>query len=158
MLLALVFSVLSYIPVASAGWHNLSQYSRNQLIVDRAFDDVDTYVGESCKEWARTVIQGASSGAVTIPSNSSSQCSWYSHPYTIGYSGYLEWASVGHIIQMKLNNGTPHTAIIAGTSPYGVTVVESNWCQGGCNEVGLRYWSFANFYSSVQCFSLYYIQ
>ena len=51
----------------------------------------------------------------------------------------------------------PHTFIIVDVDAYGLTVAESNWCVGNCEEVGFRWISFSDFYNQVSCFSIYYV-
>lgn len=95
----IVFVILSQLlMVASvssvlAGWHDWSQYSRNQAILDRAYEDDGYYVGVSCKEWARDVVYDASSGAVIIPSTVDPPgWYWYYHQYVVGRSSAIECA------------------------------------------------------------------
>lgn len=146
---------------ATAGWHDWTQQQRNQAIVNRAYDDNNAWVGESCKEWVRTVVYDASSGAVTIPSTHPDLYYWYSHAYVVGRSGLIQYAQPGEIVQMKLTSGYPHTAIVVSVSAYGVTFIESNWDATPEDEtdayVHTRYVTFADFYNQVDNYSIMYI-
>ena len=156
-LLPILMFLISFFTTADAmaGWHSWSQSTRNQAIVDETYQYNNTYVGESCKEWARTVLYGASNGAVTIPSTAAALYYWYSSSNVVGRSGLIEYAQPGEVVQMKLNSGIEHTAIVLAVSPSGVTFIESNW--GGDEYVHVRYVTFTNFYNQVDQFTIYYI-
>lgn len=144
---------------AMAGWHDLSQSQRNQAIVDRAVQDNNVCVGQSCKEWVRTVVYSASGGAVTIPSTVDPPGCWWNYgSYVASGSTRIEWVSPGEIIQMRLRSGIVHTSIVVSMSPYGVTLIESNWSYiFHPNCVYLRYVSFTDFNNQVECFTINYI-
>lgn len=148
-----------YMPTdAVAGWHEWSQIERNQAIVDRASQDNNSYVGQNCKEWARTVVYSASGGAVTIPSTHPDLYYWYPDNNVVGRSGLIQYAQPGEIIQMKLKSGIEHTAIVLAVSPSGITFIESNWySQNWPNYVFTRYVTFTDFYNQVSAYSIYYI-
>lgn len=156
--LVILFFIVSFSVSANAyaSWHSWSQAVRNQAIVDETYQDNNTYVGESCKEWARTVVYNASSGSVTIPSTASALYYWNTNSNVVGRSGLVQYAQPGEIVQMKLNSGIEHTAIVLAVSPSGVTFIESNW--GGDEYVHTRYVTFTNFYNQVNKFTIYYIK
>lgn len=159
MLVFVVSLSLSSASSALAGWHEWSQSIRNQAIVNRAAQDDGDYVGENCKEWARTVVKGASGNLADIPSTHPDLYYWYSDSNVVGRSGLIEYAQPGEIVQMKLKSDIEHTAIVVGTSPWGVTFVESNWCTPECLTVDMRYVSYTDFYDDeVDSFTIYYVK
>ena len=155
----MTMSLFGLMSGAVAGWHDWSQSTRNQAIVDRTYQDNTHNVGQNCKEWARTVVYSASGGAVTIPSTQPNLYQWYSDSNVVGRSGLIQYALPGEIVQMKLASGTEHTAIVlAVSSGQGVTFIESNWYnQSYPNYVFTRYVSFADFYNQVNSYTIYYI-
>lgn len=155
---AMVVSLFCITSNAVAGWHDWSQITRNQAIVDRTYQDNTHYVGKNCKEWARTVVYAASGGAVTIPSTQPNLYQWYADNNVVGRSGLIQYVQPGEIIQMKLASGTEHTAIVLAVSGLGVTFIESNWySQTYPNYVFTKYVSFTDFYNQVNSYSIYYI-
>mgnify|MGYP001591753260 CR=1 FL=1 len=137
-------------------WHNLSQSQRNSAILTRALQDNNTYVGLNCKNWARKVVQDASSGHVIIPATAPDVNGWYwasdSYGHSVGRSGMIEYAQPGEIVQMNWGVGNPHTAIVYSINSSGVYFIESNWqdkAGEGPNHVDIRFVSFSNFYSHV---------
>lgn len=145
--------------VATAGWHEWSQAARNQAIVNEAnsYDDGDD--GGQCKVWVQNVVYDASSGSVWPPTNADN-CSWNYSPYVVGRSALLGSVAAGEIIQMQLSSSYgsgPHTLIVTGNNGSQITVKESNWCSGNCEEVGSRTLTYQQFYNMVDCYSVYYI-
>ncbi len=118
---------------ATVGWHGLLQSQRNSRILTRANQDLNINVGVECKEWVQRVVNSASGGVVTVPTNrsntewrSSTDCYKYPHPFNI------EWVQPGQIIQMHWRNQSnpnqyPHTAIVLRKSNSGMTWIDSNW-------------------------------
>lgn len=160
VLFGLFVSLFCMATPASAGWHEWSQVSRNQAIVDRTYQNNTHYVGQNCKEWARTVVYSASGGLVTIPTTQPSPNNylWYSDPNVVGRSGLIQYAQPGEIVQMRLKSGLEHTAIVLSVSGTGVTFIESNWYSTAYpNYVFTRYVSFTDFYNQVSAYSIYYI-
>ena len=142
-------------------WHRLTQADRNQRIINTAYQDIGRKLGE-CKPWIRDVVRHASQDHVIIPSTVSPPNDWYwnSDPYNhaIGFSARLEDIPVGNIIQMRLKNGTPHTAIVAARTRDGVKFLESN----RFNDITVRlqpitYKQFYDGLGPARLFSVYYI-
>lgn len=160
-------AVLSGLPeVASAtgvnSWHRLTQTDRNQRIINTAYQDLGRRRGQ-CKTWIQEVVLRASQVHVPLPLNATSPNNWYweSDPYNhaIGMSMRLENVPVGNIIQMRLQNGTPHTAIVAGRTRDGVTFLESNR-HNNDETVRLEPITYKKFYGDLgpaRLFSVYYI-
>jgi len=141
---------------ALTGWHDLSQSARNQAIVDETayWDDGDW--GDQCKVWVQTIVNDASGISGLIPTNNGT-CYWNYGSYVVGRSAYIHTALPGEIIQMTLNGGGPHTAIVIANGPSSITFRESNWCSGNCELVGTRTVSHSTFYSQVSCYTIYYV-
>ncbi|MFA6308093.1 MAG: hypothetical protein WCS88_02625 [Patescibacteria group bacterium] len=145
----------------STWWSNLGQIGRNQAILDRAYRDINRYVGLNCKDWARKVVYDASKGVVTLPTTLPNASGWYFaySPYLVGMSGGIRSVQPGWIVQInwRLSDGsiTPHTFIVVGRSPYGINVIESNWC--AYNKVCTRYISFSDFAQKVSRYTCYYV-
>ena len=120
-------------------WHQMSQYERNRLILDRAIKDLGRYVGRNCKEWAHDVVSAASGGLVYLPWTTNGGLGWYweNSPSVSGMCKPVRNFEPGEIIQMNCKTNriqpvtggkwTPHTAIVYSMSSVGVTVIESNW-------------------------------
>ena len=125
---------------AYAGWHEWSQSIRNQAIVDETANYNEGDDGGECKVWVQNVVNDAS-GSWLIPTNSGNDCYWSYGAYVSPRSGYIEDVVPGEIVQMELSSGGPHTAIVLGISPYGVTFIENNWCKP-CHEIHVRYVNF----------------
>lgn len=150
-------------------WHTMTQSQRNAAIVNRANQYLNQWVGLSCKEWVRKVVYEASGNHVTVPPTSPApnDYMWQSDPsgQVVGMSMPIENVSVGHIIQMRLSSGWPHTAIVTAKTSTSVTFIESNWdSTPGDNSdayVRTRTLTFSQFYSKLQSsgsFSVYFIQ
>lgn len=156
LLISLLLSLFT-VTVAQAGWHELSQSSRNQAIINTACRDLNKKVGLSCKEWVQKVVKNASGGAVAVPQTVDPPgYYWYCSRYAVGKTGRIENAKPGEIVQMDLTNYVnPHTAIILSVSTKGVTFIECNWCDPPCHIVSIRYVDFATFYKQVVNFSIY---
>jgi hypothetical protein len=142
-------------------WHSLSQQSKNQLIVDRARQDVGQWGGQ-CKEWIQgTVVWQASGYHVWLPLNQPppNDYMWYPDSHTVGRSALLEWTQVGEIIQVRWGSGVPHTAIISGKTSTGVMLIDSNWSNGDgmVREHFLSYSAFYSMLGSSGSFTVYYI-
>ena len=77
----------------AAQWHAMTQLQRNQLILQRAYQDNNRQVGLNCKQWVQVVVPSASAYAVTVPQTNPSPYDWYwlpgqyvvqvSQPYSI---------------------------------------------------------------------------
>lgn len=154
---------------SSHWWHSMTQSQRNSLIVNRAYQDLNIQVGKSCKEWIRDVVLESSGWHVTIPSNqpAPNDYMWYSDPtgQVVGMSMPIENVAPGHIIQMRLSSGWPHTAIVASKTSTTVTFIESNWdSTPSINSdavVRTRTITFLQFYSKLQnsgSYSVYFVQ
>lgn len=145
----------------AVGWHDLTQAQRNQAIVNEANSWSNGSSGGQCKAWIQSyVVWEASGREVLIPTNNGS-CSWNESPNAIGRSALIDWVNPGEIIQMKLSSaygGGPHTLIVTSNNGSSVTVKESNWCAGNCEQVGSRTLTYQQFYDMVDCYSVYFIQ
>lgn len=145
--------------ITDAGWHDLTQAQRNQAIVNEANSYNNGDYGGQCKVWVQNVVSDASSGSVWPPTNADN-CSWNYSPYVVGRSALLDWVAAGEIIQMQLSSSYgsgPHTLIVISNNGSQITVKESNWCFGDCEEVGSRALTYQQFYNMVDCYSVYYI-
>ena len=149
----------------SNDWHDMSQSERNDAILDRADDDLSDEVGESCKEWVRTVIEDASNGHVIIPPNNNSGDSWELDEHVFGFCTSILNAKPGEIVQMrwKDNPDVPedfniHTAIVYSVSGSGVRFIESNYDTTpgpeGPEYVTKRYVSEDDFNKQVKSFTI----
>ena len=160
-IVATMFLVL-FVSVGSAfaGWHEYPQWQRNQMIVDRTYQDLNQYVGQSCKVWVQTVVGSVSGGLVYPPQNATYPCSWRTDqagsPYCVDDGDSIQNASPGEIVQMILTNGKEHTAIVLGISSGGITFVESNWEDD--EYVHVREETINEFNSHVSCYSIYHIE
>ena len=83
---AIMITLMSINPTAHAGWHDWSQSSRNDAIVDE-----DEW-GDQCKIWVQQYVVTGASGLWLIPSNSSNVCYWNYGAHVVGRSGYIEYA------------------------------------------------------------------
>ncbi len=78
-------------------WTGLTQVQRNQAIINAAVAALGT-TGYNCKDWARLVVQNASSGAGgptrNIPATQTdpNDYMWVSDPYAIGQSTTMQSA------------------------------------------------------------------
>ncbi|MHB1118111.1 MAG: hypothetical protein ACYCZ7_01090 [Minisyncoccota bacterium] len=146
-----------------ADWHSWSQSTRDRAILDRAQEDNAYYVGQTSKEWVKTVVSSASGGAVAIPlTNPSLLYQWQPDSNTIGRSGAIEHVQPGEIVQMKLASGVEHTAIVAEVLPHSVTFIESNanmpHDQSSPSSVFTRRVSFDEFCHEVNSYTIYSIR
>lgn len=145
-----------------AWWRGLSQVARNQAILERAYRDNNVRVGLNCKEWARTVVLDASKTVVNLPGTLPNANGWYfdTSPYLRTVSS-IRSAFPGCVVQTnwKLADGstTPHTFIVAATSPSGMYIIESNWCKPPCYTVYMRHITFDSFESQVPRYTCYYV-
>ncbi len=141
-LASMFFVLAAFVPLSVSyadgtnTWHSMAQWQRNQAIVDRAYQDLNSNVGVECKEWVRTVIKDASGSnghvpPVNIPPNNPAPYDyyWQNDPYgnVSPVSMYIRYVEVGNVVQMRLASGTPHTAIVVGNNGYSVTFIDSNW-------------------------------
>lgn len=129
----------------SSAWHNLTSAEKEARIICEAFVDLGDYVGLSCKEWVRAVVTRASYNHVPLPATASNLYSWQAD-YTghiMGYSKAIQNTVTGDIIQMKRNNGTPHTAIVTGKTSSGMYWIHSNW--SSYNTVSQTFISYSYF-------------
>ncbi len=149
------------IPTAAdkAWWRGLSQATRNQAIIERAWVDNGRYVGLNCKDWARAVVLAASRNVVNLPSTLPNASGWYfaSSPY-LRPLGNIRTVFPGCIVQTnwKTSKGvTPHTFIVTATGSAGMNIIESNWV--ATNYVRERFVSFSTFESQVSLYTCYYV-
>ncbi len=151
--LLLLFGVF---PVKAQSWHQLSQIQRNQAIVNTGAQQIGAQGGQ-CKPWVQSVVSNASSGSVLLPATQPppNDYMWYSNQYVVGLNTPPENVQFGWILQMKQFNGTPHTAIVAGISSYGITLLDSNWV--AYEKVGTHFMTFQQFRNAFQYWSAYYI-
>ncbi|MFH1187761.1 MAG: hypothetical protein V1688_02765 [bacterium] len=151
---SLVLLVISMFAINSAyaGWHEWSQNSRNQAILNEAYRDINKPVGLCCKDWAKRVVKNASNRLVALPATTDCYPYYYWKPSkdVLSRSGRIESAVPGEIVQMYTIYNHPHTAIVYGISKSGVTFIESNWCSNNCQIVKTRYIDFAAFYKQVR--------
>jgi len=144
-----------------AGWHQLTQADRDWRIVTQAMTWLKNppIYGGNCKNWARAVVQGASSAAggpvVGLPSTipNADGYDWATNdpqnpviPYGALSPNAFE---SGMIVQMRtrMSGGgyTPHTFIIVSNWPSlaQFTVIESNYPNG--NLVRTRVINYGDF-------------
>lgn len=141
-------------------WHDLPQEDRNKCILDYAYRDLGNDVHKECKEWVRSVVQGISSGCSNIPATNSSNWYWDYSKY-VKKCGAIDQANPGEIIQIRLKNGGPHTAIISGvviednnnSRTVYITFIESNWCRE--NFVCERTITMEEFSRQVMAYTIY---
>lgn len=139
-----------------AGWHEWSQGTRNQAILNEAYKDLGKNFSSfnpplNCKLWVQQrVIKNASGGLVTLPATVDPP-GWYwsPHQYVRSRCGRIEDAQPGEIVQMYTIYGYPHTAIIVAKSQSGITFIECNWCLPACYIVSKRDVSYLTFYQQV---------
>jgi len=142
-----------------AWWRGLSQATRNQAIIERAWRDNGRYVGLNCKEWARVVVYDASRSVVNLPATMPNASGWYfaPSPYLRSLSG-IRAAFPGCVVQTnwKLANGsiTPHTLIVTSSGPSGIGVIECNWTP---LTVTTRFISFTEFERQALRYTCYYV-
>lgn len=147
---------------ALASWHNKTQTQRNQAIRTRAFQNNNQLVGLSCKNWVKAVVLAASTD-ITLPPTCPvpNDYYWQPHQYVVGRSGLIEYAQPGEIVQMRLSNGGPHTAIVYARSASAVTFIESNWDLtpeiDSDARVAVRTVPFTTFYNQVSQYTIMYI-
>lgn len=146
-------------------WHGMTQAQRNNALINRAYQEVNTKGGQ-CKEWIQKMVYAASGNHVWLPVNNPSPNDWYWvsdqprwHP--TGMSTMLEWITPGYIIQMRLDGGIPHTAIVASKDSMGLTLIDSNWfIQSAPEIVKIHYITYTALYEKLEqpySFSVYYI-
>jgi len=147
----------------STWWHNLSQTTRNALIVLSACEDLGENTGLSCKEWVRDVVEEASSQSAIIPSTKPNLYQWYAHPYVTATSAStsIQNASTGSIIQMKWSlpsgGSTPHTAIIVAHASNGMWWIDCNW--NFDTKVTIHFVSYSLFYQRAGAlYTVHYIK
>lgn len=144
-------------------WSSMTQAERNMAILYRADRDNGRYVGLNCKEWVRRVLLDASGGLVYLPQTLPNESGWYFaySRYLVGMCGGIRYVNQGWIVQMnwRRTDGViiPHTLIIAGRSPSGIYVIESNWCMNNCMTVAYRWISFTDFEARAVRYSCYYV-
>lgn len=128
---------------------------------------LDNIVGQSCKEWVRTVVYKASGNHYYIKPTSSSLYTWENDPtgQAVGISVPISNVVPGQIIQMLLKSGWEHTAIVYKKTSTTVTLIESNYDSTPANvtdaKVKTRTMTFSEFYSGLKSsntYSIYFIQ
>ncbi|MEY3784474.1 MAG: hypothetical protein RLZZ230_796 [Candidatus Parcubacteria bacterium] len=168
----LIFSGSLYADVpwsSTYWWHDLTQSERNQAIVDETYADLNKNVGVSCKEWVRNIVYRATESHIIIPPNRSSPYDYKwandSTGQVVAMSMPIKDVSPGHIIQMKLSSGWPHTAIVLAKSSTQVTFIESNWDStpdiNSDAVVKIRTVTFSKFYSNLKSpgsYTVYFVQ
>lgn len=145
-------------------WHALPQWQRNQAIVNATYRDLGKYLGDpagQCKVWVQNVVARASNYHVWLPQNAPDAYGWYwrQDQHVVGVL-MCRVFRVGEIIQMHWKNAgngviNPHTAIVIGTSPYGMEWVDSNMVAKF--TVGTHSVSYSAFYAQAVSYSVYYI-
>ena len=139
-------------------WHNLLQYQRNKIILDRAYEDDGLHVGKACREWVSGVLSDVSNSSVYLPqndSNSTLEKQWFLRPRKIAINA----AQFGEIVQMEVAflKGVPgpHTAIVADVEEDGITFIENNWIPPFEETVNTRKIFFSKFAKQINEFTVY---
>lgn len=143
-------------------WHSMTQTQKNNALINRAYQDVNT-TGGQCKVWIQNMVYATSGSHVWLPVNNPSPNDWYwvydPNGHAIGMSTMLEWITPGYIIQMRLDGGIPHTAIVVSKDSAGLTLVDSNWfTQSAPNVVKIHYITYTALYEKLEqpySFSVY---
>lgn len=148
-------------------WTSMTQTQRNQALVSYGLPLVGSW-GAQCKEFARTVVKGASQAAGgpqrDIPPTQSppNDYMWVNdptnYPYVIGMSAPIQNVSIGWILQLRMFSGIPHTFIVSGKDAGGVWMLDSNWSSNNDEIVRNHYKTFTDFTNTFQSWSCYYIQ
>lgn len=140
-------------------WSGLSQVQRNQLIVSRGAQQLGQVSGQTCKEWVRTVVSDASAGAVLLPPTRPNGWQWYGnvHVRLVAQNACPANLQSGHIVQMRLRSGLPHTAIIHSCGSWGMTWLDANWVNynNPVGQVALHSITWPQFYQQAVNFSFY---
>ena len=152
MAIALIAMVsVAVMPVSASYWSSLTDEDRNQLILNEAQGQIGN-IGGQCKEWVQDTVWYASWYTRWLPQNYYNPSSewhlakWYDSSgvevvckATEEYGSYPlrspdicdYWWMIkpGQIIQMRHNDGgiTPHTVIVKSATPWGFSVIDSNW-------------------------------
>lgn len=157
---------------AATPWHQLSQSTRNLLVIARGRQDLGDNVGVQCKPWVQDVVREASSGATTVPSNTEGGvgCAWVSGSGSSSYIGrtfyrYIKDVKPGEIIQMKITTPeyqediggfwTPHTAIVTAVTSTYMKWLDSNYVAK--KTVGEHKMTFNEWFNRVICYNIYWI-
>lgn len=122
---------------ASTTWFgNLSQSQRNSYILNSANYFITNQLGSdcNCKQWAREVVQNASSNQATIPPTTPDGWHWdlSGQPQDAQQINFIPYrypiyATVpGNIVQMMLGS-SPHTAIVTSNNLSTVCFAEANY-------------------------------
>lgn len=143
-------------------WHSSTQPQRDQYILNQGASAVGSYGGQ-CKAWVQNVVYAASGNHVWLPLNQASPNNymWAYDPnnHASGACMYIEYAPVGWIVQMRLSDGTAHTAIVAGKSSTTITFLDSNWQHDETVRYHtLTYTQFYNMLASTWSFTVYHVQ
>ena len=127
---------------SSYWWHQGPQLGRNVAIKNRAISYLNQWSGLSCKNWARKIVLESSGKHVTIPSNqpAPNDYLWQSDPtgQVVGMSMPIQNVAIGHIVQMRLASGWPHTGIVTDKTSTTVTFAWSNYDSTPNNDVDAR--------------------
>jgi hypothetical protein len=143
-------------------WENsLNQTQRNQAIISAAWPYIGGYGGQ-CKTWVQDVVKAASQNHVMLPPNNPAPNDYYwqyDYQYhAVGMSMSIEYVKPGYIIQMKLRDGGPHTAIVYACGGS-LALIESNWLKyTNPLTVHVRTIDFSTFRSQVSAYAVYYVQ
>ena len=141
---------------SAGGWeYVMTQAGRNTAILAVA----NTYNGRvlnpnpQCNGWVAQVVLSASSANGTpmaLPKTLSDGWEWEYSPFvfdrkSIGVTP--QQFQPGNIVQMRLKNGTPHTAIVKSISSSGITWLEENYVAGTVTNT--RFTKFSDFPNEV---------
>ena len=140
-------------------WSSLSQVQRNQAIITRGLQQIGQVTGQQCKEWARTVVLGASQGNVVLPPTRANGWQWYSNSHVRLVAQNVCPANLlpGHIVQLRQGNGLPHTAMVYAISQTGMTWLDANWVNynNPVGTVALHVVTWTQFYQMTNRYSFY---
>lgn len=140
------FLLLTLSCMARAGWHDETQATRNQQIVNQANHDL-SLVGGACKVWANDVVRvssylaGGPDTPIYLPpaTNGGNGYAWdlsktIDQNHVLSYGAYAANAMrPGMLIQMRIRykDGTygPHTSIVFSNSvaTQQIVLIESNY-------------------------------
>lgn len=164
---------LAAAPSATASsWHNLSDYARNQRIISEAKKQLGQRGGQ-CKWWLQNrVVNVASGGVVYLPRNflqnghPYDKAMWYASPDVdmVWWGAYYSPAwfpyslRAGQIIQMRLQNGGLHTALIESVSAYQMIWLDANWSPNNDEIVRRHNFSLADWSQKVEAWTVYQVK
>lgn len=140
-------------------WSDLSQTERNQCIVESGYDQLGQVTGLQCKEWVRAVVAGASQNIVLLPPTRPNNWQWNTnlHVRLLVQNACPANLCPGHIVQMSLASGLPHTAIVYACGQWGMTWLDANWVNynNPVGTVATHTITWTQFYRQARNFSFY---